>query len=40
LSQPGEDEAEIVSDSGEDGVSGVAVPSFEEAAPEMAFAFI
>jgi hypothetical protein len=37
--EPCEDEAEIVSDGGEEGVCGVAVSSFEEAPSEMAFGF-
>ena len=35
-SQPGEDEAEVVSDRGEDCVGGVAFAAFEIAAAEMA----
>ena len=34
--QPGEDEAEVVADGGEDDVGGVALAAFEVAAAEMA----
>src|SRR4051795_4077543 len=35
--QPGEDSSEVVADSGEDGVGGIAIAAFEIAAAEVTF---